>query len=121
MLKDGPVIPLEARKKLETFELDGEFITIQLRGNSTKTIKIKVDITIEVKAQLISCLERNKSLFVGINAKMSGIDLEVTCHQLSLNSSAHLCGTTSWEYIYSDYNQTFSFINLIVHEQGATK
>ncbi|MCI77372.1 hypothetical protein A2U01_0098642, partial [Trifolium medium] len=53
-----------------------------------KGIKIGAGLPDLVKKHLEACLKENAELFACSAAEMPGIDSEVTCHQLTLDSRA---------------------------------
>ncbi|GAU29247.1 hypothetical protein TSUD_391950 [Trifolium subterraneum] len=67
---------------------DGEFELVILGENPAKGVKIGVDLPDLVKRQLKACLRENAELFAWSAAEMSGIDLEVACHQLTIDPRA---------------------------------
>ncbi|MCI34494.1 hypothetical protein A2U01_0055714, partial [Trifolium medium] len=52
-------LPLEVRTKFERPKPDGEFITVQLDNNPTKTVKIGVNLPQRIQEALIRCLKAN--------------------------------------------------------------
>ncbi|GAU12961.1 hypothetical protein TSUD_191520 [Trifolium subterraneum] len=67
---------------------DGEFELVPLGEDPTKGVKIGADLPDLVKRQLKACLRENAELFAWSAAEMPGIDPEVTCHQLTIDTRA---------------------------------
>ncbi|GAU47643.1 hypothetical protein TSUD_238620 [Trifolium subterraneum] len=67
---------------------DGEFELVPLCEDLTKGVRIGADLPDLVKRQLKACLRENVELFAWSAAEMPGIDLEVACHQLTIDPRA---------------------------------
>ncbi|GAU50258.1 hypothetical protein TSUD_409040 [Trifolium subterraneum] len=67
---------------------DGEFELVPLGEDPPKGVKIGADLPDLVKRQLKDCLRENAELFAWSAAEMPGIDLEVACHQLTIDPRA---------------------------------
>ncbi|MCI48117.1 hypothetical protein A2U01_0069360, partial [Trifolium medium] len=80
-------LPLEVRMKFERPKPDGEFITVQLDDNPTKTIKIGANLAQRVQEALIGCLKANADVFATSPEEMPRIDPMVACHHLNVDHS----------------------------------
>ncbi|MCH84825.1 hypothetical protein A2U01_0005662 [Trifolium medium] len=73
--------------KFERPKPDGEFITVQLDNNPTKTVNIGANLPQRIQEALIRCLKANADVFATTPEEMLGIDPTVACHHLNVDSS----------------------------------
>lgn len=86
--KEDDILAKELKKKIARQEPDGQFISIQIGDDPQKAIKIRSDLSVEVKTALVACLRNYADLFTWNAADISGISPEMACHRLSVHPNA---------------------------------
>ncbi|MCI35579.1 hypothetical protein A2U01_0056800 [Trifolium medium] len=67
---------------------DGEFELIQFGEEPSRGVKIGTEPPDLARKQLKACLRENADLFSWHATEMSGLDPNVTCHQLTIDPAA---------------------------------
>lgn len=78
-------LPIRTKAKILRPVSDGNFETIQLSNNLTRSVRIGVVLPIVVKEKLKRCLRVNIDLFITYPYEMMRINPSVVCHQLNID------------------------------------
>lgn len=79
---------LDVRNNKVKPTLGNEFESVQLVENPTRLVNIRIELSPEIRSRLIECLQANVDLFTISLHEIPGIDSQVACHQLNMDTGA---------------------------------